>query len=319
MSIRHLPYFATVAEDQHFKRAAGRLNMTQSALSRRIQEFEAELGLTLFERRPGGARLTAAGVSLLAGARRILTEYEHAVQRARQIQRGELGTFRVAFNGISARHEPVPLWLRRFRVENPGVDLRLVPMVSATQTDALLSGEIDAGFFYGPPGDSSELDFIPVMEHDFLLALPKDHPLNAIRRLRLKDLQGESFIWGPRGWNEQGASSYARMRASIYDRMMTACHLGGLTPRIIAEVNTSEARLNLVAAGMGVCFVDELQRGRESPGVVLRKVEDFSVPLSVSLVWRRADPSPILAAFVAMVSREVRPVRAPVAARPGKR
>ena len=117
-------------------------------------------------------------------------------------------------------------------------------------------------------------------------------------------MKNENFIWGPRGWNEQGASAYARMRASIYDRMMMACHMGGLTPRIIAEVNTSEARLNLVSAGMGVCFVDELQRGREAPGVVLRKLEDFSVPLSVSMVWRRNDASPILAAFVALVSRK---------------
>jgi DNA-binding transcriptional LysR family regulator len=97
---------------------------------------------------------------------------------------------------------------------------------------------------------------------------------------------------------------YERMRASIYDRMMSACHAGGLSPHIVAEANTSEARLSLVAAGMGLSFVDELQAGRAPPEIVLKRLADFSVPLSLSLVWRSQNRSPTLERFLDLVRRQ---------------
>ena len=303
-SIRHLPFFLAVAEEQHFKRAAARLHMTQSALSRRIQDFEAELGAALFERQPGGVRLTQAGQALRDDAARLLAEYERALSRAQRIQRGELGTLRVAISGVAVRHPKVPRWLNAFRTERPGVELALAPMVSAEQIDALQAGEIDTGFSYGPLQGVAGVAARPVFSHDFLLAMPADHPLTRRRGLRLRDLADEHFIWTTRKARRAGAGAtapYDRTRATIYDRMIAACRKGGLTPHIVAEQNTAEARLNLVAAGMGLCFVDDLQRG-ETPGVVLRKIPEFSVPISMHLIWRKGDASPVLESFIRTVT-----------------
>jgi DNA-binding transcriptional LysR family regulator len=93
-------------------------------------------------------------------------------------------------------------------------------------------------------------------------------------------------------------AAFSRMRASMYDRMIAACQQGGLTPRIVAELSPSEARLTLVSLGLGICFVDDLLRGYEGPQIALRRVEDFSVPLSLSLVWRRANQSRLLRRFL---------------------
>jgi DNA-binding transcriptional LysR family regulator len=297
-----------VAEEQHFKRAAARLHMTQSALSRRIQDFESELGAALFERLPGGVRLTGAGQSLRDDAARILAEYERALQRTQRIQRGELGTLRVAISGVAIRHPRVLRQLNAFRAARPGVELTLAPMVSSEQVDALQAGEIDAGFVYGPLVGVQGIAARPVFSHDFLLAMPADHALARRRRLRLRDLSEENFIWSARrtrrgaGTILAASAPYDRTRATIYDRMIAACRRGGLTPHIVAEQNTAEARLNLVAAGMGLCFVDDLQRG-ETPGVVLRRIAEFSVPIAMHLAWRRGDASPVLASFIEAVAK----------------
>jgi DNA-binding transcriptional LysR family regulator len=187
-----------------------------------------------------------------------------------------------------------------------------VPMVSARQVDALLAGEIDAGFVYAPVEGVAGIASRSVLAHDFVLALPGKHRLAARRALRLRDLADEPFIWQTRGvghdrrgaalHGRRSAAPYERTRARIYDRMLAACQKGGLTPRIVAELDTAEARLNLVAAGMGLCFVDDLQRG-SAPDVALRRVSDLSVRVEMSLVWRNDAGSPILAAFIDMVKK----------------
>ena len=61
MELRHLRYFVSVGEEQHFGRAAARLHVAQPAVSRQIQDLEKELGFLLFDRLPRGVRLNAAG------------------------------------------------------------------------------------------------------------------------------------------------------------------------------------------------------------------------------------------------------------------
>ena len=74
MNLRHLRCFIAVAEELHFGRAARRLHVEQSPLSRTIRQLEANLGVTLLERMPRGMRLTPAGQVFLEEARRVLRE-----------------------------------------------------------------------------------------------------------------------------------------------------------------------------------------------------------------------------------------------------
>jgi DNA-binding transcriptional LysR family regulator len=83
VELRELRYFVAVAEELHFGRAADRLHMSQSPLSRAIRDRERELGVVLFVRTTRRVELTLAGSALLGRAQRALAEFDGAIADAR--------------------------------------------------------------------------------------------------------------------------------------------------------------------------------------------------------------------------------------------
>ena len=119
---RHLHYFTAVGEELNFSRAADRLHMAQPPLSVAIRKLERELGTELLTRTTREVRLTEAGATFLAGARRVLKELEHTVQATRRAAAGELGSRRIAFSSAT-RYETLPLLGRALRATHPHVEL----------------------------------------------------------------------------------------------------------------------------------------------------------------------------------------------------
>src|SRR5258708_20736016 len=101
MELRHLRYFVAVGEEQHYGRAAGRLRIAQPALSRQIQDLEEEIGVKLFDRLPRGVKISAAGMSFLGPARRILQQMNEATMRARRLARAPSGPLSRGFTQFS--------------------------------------------------------------------------------------------------------------------------------------------------------------------------------------------------------------------------
>jgi DNA-binding transcriptional LysR family regulator len=85
--LRELRAFVAVAEELHFGRAAARIHIAQSPLSRTIQKLESAIGVALFERNRRSVRLTPAGMMLLESARELLLLSERAVERLSQLHR----------------------------------------------------------------------------------------------------------------------------------------------------------------------------------------------------------------------------------------
>jgi len=292
--IRHLPYFVVVAQEEHFHRAAERLNMTQSALSRRIQGLEEELGIALFDRTMRGVKLTPAGRAFHEHAQRVLADIDQAVERIQAVARGEEGMLRIALNEGAARCTRVARGLRTFRSTYPTVQIELHSMFSDDQLAALKNEVIDAGFLYEFERDTAfnqmfETRF--VHEEKMVLALHDGHPLAALHEISLADLRDEKLIW----------SSRSRGRR-IYDRMIAAFRAANMSPQILLEVISAEITVNLVSSHMGIGFVPQSQIVPE--GVFLRAVKDFNVPLHLSMVWRRNNQSSLLQRLVTMAVGE---------------
>jgi DNA-binding transcriptional LysR family regulator len=105
VELRHLRYFVVVAEELHFARAAERLHISQSPLSRAIRDLERELGVVLFVRTTRRVEITPAGLLLFERARRALAEIDGAVADVQRMTRGSNGGLRLGygpFNGAAA-------------------------------------------------------------------------------------------------------------------------------------------------------------------------------------------------------------------------
>jgi DNA-binding transcriptional LysR family regulator len=293
MELRHLRYFMVVGEEQHYGRASRRLRVAQPALSRQIQDLEEELGFKVFDRLPRGVKLSAAGTLFLEDARRILQAVSEAIARAARVARGQSGTLRVGFPENASWHGVVPDSFRRFREQQPGVELELRPVASLEQLDAIRSGRLDAGFLNFMPKADPELEQLIVAAQKIELAVPRSHPLSKLKKLRLRDLADAPFIWFPR-----------RANPAFYDRMMHECFRGGLkAPHIIQEGFNEATILSLVSTGLGVGWVLGSARWRCPKTVVIRPVVDLKMPLTLALSWRRDNSSPSLARFIGEVRR----------------
>jgi len=293
MELRHLRYFMVVGEEQNYGRASRRLRVAQPALSRQIQDLEEELGFKVFDRLPRGVKLSAAGTLFLEDARRILQAVSEAIARATRVARGQSGTLRVGFPENASWHGVVPDSFRRFREQQPGVELELRPVASLEQLDAIRSGRLDAGFLNFMPKADPELEQLIVAAQKVELAMPRSHPLSKLKKLRLRDLADAPFIWFPR-----------RANPAFYDRMMHECFRGGLkAPHIIQEGFNEATILSLVSTGLGVGWVLGSARWRCPKTVVIRPVVDLKMPLTLALSWRRDNSSPSLARFIGEVRR----------------
>jgi DNA-binding transcriptional LysR family regulator len=288
---RLLRYFIAAAEDENFNRASERLNLDQSALSRRIRDLEEELGVALFERCNKRVRLSAAGRAFLDEARVVVTQLGEAAARCRRLARAEANSLFIGINDSALRHDRLSRALRSFHNAYPDVDLQVQPTAPLTLLEAVLSGTVDGAFIYTRPDACDEIGHVEVAQDRFLIALPTDHRLAMASQIRLRDLSSEEFLWMPR-----------ESAPSIHDRMMKNCMSGGLKPRISQYLLSESSRLHLVAEGMGVTFVTGSFADFLPARVVVREIADFSMDLPLDFVWRRDNSSPIVARFVEIVA-----------------
>ena len=291
MELRHLRYFVSVGEEQHFGRAAARLHVAQPALSRQIQDLEREMGFLLFDRLPRGVRLSAAGELFLSDARRILQDVDEAKRRAERIALGKAGTLRIGIATAVSWHGLVVDSFREFRRRQPDVELELHHLLSVHQIEAILSGRLDAGFAASLTPWHKDLAHWEFAQDRMLLAVPKGHHLTKREGIRLRDLRDMPFVWFPRWVNPV-----------IYDRMMRACARGGLSaPRIVQEATDRDTNLSLVQCRIGIAWMIESTRWHCPRGIVLLPVVDMNVRLPFSLIWKKDNSSPLLQKFVTQV------------------
>jgi DNA-binding transcriptional LysR family regulator len=289
----HARSFIAVAEEMHFGRAATRLNLTQSPLSRQIQMLEQTLGVQLLERTTRAVRLTPAGRTFLAEAYRVIAAAESAARVTRRAARGESGLLRLGFTAASA-YRSLPRLVAQVRAKLPEIDLVLEEMVSDEQIHALDANRIDLALVRPSQrlfDDGTLIASASLTRERLLLAVPRVHPLAAGRAPTLQDLDEEPFVtWSPRG---------GRYFIDLLEALFEA---GGVRPRIVQRVNQVHAMLALVGAGLGIALVPEGARGIRMTEVALRAIP---LPLSARpellLAWRRDNPNPCLPSVRAVV------------------
>jgi LysR family transcriptional regulator, benzoate and cis,cis-muconate-responsive activator of ben and cat genes len=271
MELRQLRYFATVARELNFTRAAARLHVAQPALSRQVKQLEAELGVALLTRNNRQVRLTPHGESFLAEAEQILQQSDGAMQRVRANGSGAVNIGYV----WGLFHSTVPQILQRFRALEPSVAVHLFDMPAATQGKALAQGKLDAGFIgLAFEAEAAGLEMRRVGTTQFVLALPERHALARRRAVDLRALEREVFLL----ISEEYFPGASRV-------MREACRHAGFKPRML-EVERGHTILSLVASGCGVALLPEPLRALPHASVVFRPpTEPITADLFVA--WRK--------------------------------
>jgi len=274
LDLHLLRSFIAVAETEHVGRAAEKLHVSQSPLSRQIQRLEAELGMRLFDRIRRRIRLTAEGRWLLAESRRLLDDAERVEREAGRVARGEVGSVTVGFVRGAMWSRVLPAALRRFRAVHPDVRVALRAMTSTAQVAALRSGAIDVGVVYTAPRGAG-VTVTPLAADRFVLALPRGHRLARATAVRPRDLDGQP-------WVALARSIHPRLSELV----LGACAEAGFTPDVRYEANEPVTLLALVDAALGLALVQESARRAAPAGVKLRVLPWLDLSLTMHLLVR---------------------------------
>ncbi|SPA55739.1 LysR family transcriptional regulator [Cupriavidus taiwanensis] len=287
LDIRQLHYFVAVAEEEHVGRAAERLHISQSPLSRQIAQLEEKLGLMLFERSLQRIRLTRDGRTFLAETRAFLTHGTRLESLARRLGRGDEGGLCIGYLEYAMHSGILPNALRELRQDRPAVHIALYNQQSATQLEGLRQRSLDIALVCEPPlPDDPDLEAAQVLNDPMLLALPEGHPLAGTEPLTPADLAAQKWI----GVMHQET-------ALRHDAFIAACARAGFTPTITMEATEPLAALGLVAAGLGVTTIQQSLRHQAPAGVVLHELSwlDYRTPLWAA--WHKVNLRPLVEIF----------------------
>lgn len=268
--------FLTVIEEGSVNRAATRLRMAQSALSRQMQSLENEVGGRLLERRTSGVVPTGLGLALAKTMRPVLSSYQAALTEVRREARGLRSELRIGYLVTAARSLLTPA-LARLRRAHPDLKLKLHDFSPREQIEALRAGELDVALI-GQEGQVATQDFHNrrLCSLGVCAALARGDRLAARRRISLKDLKERSFI----GIDE-------REMPGRNQWMTGMCRTAGFKPRfdIVADGITNV--LSLVVSESAVTLVPSYLRDFPHPGVVLVPVTDAAATWDFVLLWQR--------------------------------
>lgn len=289
MELRHLRCFIVVAEELHFARAAARLHIEQSPLSRIIKDLEYKLGVQLFERTTRRTRLTWAGTVLLGEAQRIFAVVDQAKASVKGAATGYRGRLRVALSDGVPQFRLAAL-LAQCREEDPDVEICLHEVTSSVQAKGLQDDLYDVGLTQ-ITSQAEGLVSVPVWQDPLVVALPARHQLLEYRQIPLEDIALHPVVL---------------CEPQVCEGFWQQLHpvLQPIEPRLnIAErVPTLDLMMALVAAGYGLGF-SSLVRLTElnNPGVVTRPLAGNPM-LTTFLVRRDVEPSEQLGRFITRVT-----------------
>ena len=286
MELRHLRCFLAVAQELHFARAAEKLHIEQSPLSRAIKELEEELGVRLFDRNTRGTRLTRAGQTFMEHVPRVFAALTQARDSVRAVSAGYQRQLRIALSGsISQAH--LTTLLSRCREEEPDTEIRLYEVPVAQQIKGLECDLYDAGF--AQSSEVGEVLFaVPAWNDPMVVAVPSRHPLLVHKKLPLEEVLRYPLVLCDPGACEGCSRQVARVLRAT-----------DLKPIVAEQVASHDLMVTLVAAGYGLGFSTEAHVSTSNhPEIVTRPLAGRTPMLTTYLIRRIGEPSETLQRFV---------------------
>ncbi len=285
MDLVLLRSFLAVADAGTISEGADRVNISQSALSRRLQQLEADLGADLLVRGRHGVELTGLGRQAADHARAIVARYD----RLREDVAGQLGlekgTIRVG-GGATVTSYLLPPHIAEFRSAHPGVRFHVKEAGSREIAADVAAGELELGIVTLPIQDR-ELELSRLSTDEIVLAARSDHEL-ARGAVSAGDLVGQPFVAFESG-------------SAIRKVIDSALAASGVELDVVMELRSIPSILRMVATTGYLAFVSAVSLASE-PGLSRVPVRGLTVSRTLGLATRRGIPlSPAASEFASML------------------
>jgi DNA-binding transcriptional LysR family regulator len=243
--------FRAVAEEQSFRRAAEKLHISQPSVSQHVQLLEEELGIRLLDRTSSGVRLTPAGDLLLNFGRQASRQSQRMMAQLAGLEGQSGGALKLAASTTVAQYL-LPRMLGLFLKQNPRIELAVRSGNTEQVTAWVVAKEAHLGLIEGPP-TQKEVAVDRFLEDRLLLITPRNHPWAALQSIPLASLAAAPILMRERGSGTRHVIEQALRRAGLRLNQL----------QLAMELDSTEAIVSGVEAGLGVGFVSELAIRKE--------------------------------------------------------
>ena len=300
VEVRHLHAVIVLAEDLNFTRAAHRLHITQSALSKQITEIERQHKFHLFNRKnKRTVELTDVGRIFVEEARSALLHIDRAVQLGCAVREGSDGILTIGHSSDADQAWVSAILSIRLPLY-PKLRIQLISEFSNELVRSVMAGELNLALVTAPL-ENSQITAVPFALTPLYAALPESHPAAQKEHVALQDLTQDDWILFGR-----------RVHPVIHDAIMDAAGREGISPKNAHDIITAQQAIHLVSERVGVAILTApmcVPSGAE--GVVIRPFSDASLCFESSLVMRIDDDSRLANEFARSFLRKYAPRRLP--------
>lgn len=237
LEIRHLETITAIRDAGSLQEAAERLHVTQSALSHQLRDLETRLKTPLLNRRTRPARLTTAGLRVLALADEILPRLKATERELQRLAAGKTGRLHLAIECHSCFQWLMPA-LDAFRQDWPDVTLDLSAAFSFAPLPALVRGDLDV-VITSDPQELEAVSYLPLFRYELVLAVAAANPLSQYRYIEPRQLEEQVLITYP----------VEKQRLDVFTAFLDPA---GIEPASVRTAELTPIIAQLVASQRGV-------------------------------------------------------------------
>lgn len=273
MNIQQIRNALLLARRLHFTKAAEEINIVQPALSRQISNLEEEIGIKIFKRHKRKVELTPAGAYFVSAIEKLLAEFDHIINTAIHIENNKM-EIRIGYTH-SIKQSILPEVINKIRKSRPEIQFVLKEVNNEGQFKGLLSKQLDLAFSTNPIIPSN-LTGKKLTSCDFVILLPKSHPVSKRNYKHFSVFANEDFIFPPL---EDGSHHI--------DIMKSICHNAGFIPKITHTTSSASTAFKLVENGMGVCLEPENSIRGLHLNVKVIPLRDIVQKAELTMIWNK--------------------------------
>ncbi|GIM47328.1 LysR family transcriptional regulator [Collibacillus ludicampi] len=290
MNLKRLQTFLLAADHKNFSTVAEMLGLSQPAISKQIKTLEEELGVELFHRDTMPPTLTEVGRLVYKKGKKLLEMWGELTRVCHAYQNILTGILRIGASTIPTSYI-LPSLLRSFREQYPGIEVQLTTNDSTEVENLVKERYLDVGII-GLPPKSNLLDTLKLAKDRLAIIGPPGHP--PIRSI--SEITDRPFIFRKPGsgtW-QTAIEGLSRMGLSVED---LTC---------VALVDSTEAILSMVQAGLGIAFISEMAARQAAENNQIAILLELPIERSFYLIYERTRRNqPFLDAFISHIKEKV--------------